>query len=112
MGANRPLLLFPPLAERLATPPLQAAQLQEKRARLEREVNKKISQRSVPTFRHILPLPSRIQPAVKGECKDAFPAQLHSKAPDISNGHKLVVKSRISSQFFTTLKQLYQGEHT
>lgn len=101
--ANRLPFLFPPLAETPAAPSLQAAQLQQKRARLGGEVTKKISHRLAPTFRHILPLPSRIQPAIKGEHKDAFPTQLHFKAPDISNGLKLVVNSRIRLQFFTSL---------
>ncbi|CAG02548.1 unnamed protein product [Tetraodon nigroviridis] len=43
----------------------RAAHLQQKRARLGGEVNKRMSHRSAPTFRHILPLPYRIQPATK-----------------------------------------------
>lgn len=82
-GANRPLLLSPPLAETPAASSLQAAQRQQKRARPRGEVNQKISHRPAPTFRHILPLPSRIQPAIKGERKEAIPTQLHFR-PQIS----------------------------
>uniref|UniRef100_A0A674NF87 Uncharacterized protein n=1 Tax=Takifugu rubripes TaxID=31033 RepID=A0A674NF87_TAKRU len=48
-------------------PSLQEAQLQRKRARLPGDLNKTISHRPAPIFRHILPLPSRTQPAIKGD---------------------------------------------
>lgn len=73
---------------RLANPSLQEAQLQLKRARLAGESNKTISHRPAPIFRHILPLPSRTQPDIKGDRKDTFPTPLHFKAPDVCNGHK------------------------
>ncbi|TNM96720.1 hypothetical protein fugu_014876 [Takifugu bimaculatus] len=57
--------LWAPTTCRLADPSLQEAQLQRKRARLPGDLNKTISHRPAPIFRHILPLPSRTQPAIK-----------------------------------------------
>ncbi|TWW69571.1 Myocardin, partial [Takifugu flavidus] len=57
--------LWAPTTCRSADPSLQEAQLQRKRARLPGDLNKTISHRPAPIFRHILPLPSRTQPAIK-----------------------------------------------
>lgn len=73
-----------------ADPSLQAAQLQLKRVCLAGDWNKPVSHRPAPIFRHILPLPSRTQPAIKGERKNAFPTQLPLKPPDVCNGCKLL----------------------